>query len=401
MVAPDLPIGDRIRHYRRGRRQDVVAGLVGIAPDYLGQIERGLKTPSLPILYAIAQELGVPVAALLAERPPATSGRPETSEEPAIARALVGYGPPRSAAPTAAAVLRERVEAAWRSWQSSPNRYSDAAAVLPGLISDTEHAVRARRTGTDPEARRETLRAASDLYGLLRSYLRRTGRSDLSMMAADRALRAAEDADDPIRIAAAQWTVGHALLAAGDADGAEDVALRAAEELRPSAAAGYLDATAMGGALQLVAATAAARRRDWTTARRRIADVAAPAADAVGETNCCWTVFGPTNVALHQVSVELEAGEASEALRRADDIDTSPLPSMERTFTFTLEIATAYDLRREDAAVLLHLRELEEMAPEDLARNKAAAPLILRLVRRARTMHARQAEALAGRIGLL
>ncbi|MFF5672356.1 helix-turn-helix domain-containing protein [Streptomyces hygroscopicus] len=47
MVASDVPIGDRIRHYRGERRQDVVAGLVGISPDYLSQIERGLKIPSL------------------------------------------------------------------------------------------------------------------------------------------------------------------------------------------------------------------------------------------------------------------------------------------------------------------------------------------------------------------
>ncbi|MDH6699560.1 helix-turn-helix transcriptional regulator [Streptomyces sp. MAA16] len=55
MVAADLLIGDRIRLYRGGRRQDAVAGLVGISPDYLSQIERGLKVPSLPILHSPAQ----------------------------------------------------------------------------------------------------------------------------------------------------------------------------------------------------------------------------------------------------------------------------------------------------------------------------------------------------------
>ncbi|MGI5437030.1 helix-turn-helix domain-containing protein [Streptomyces shenzhenensis] len=83
-VPQNQPIGDRIRHYRGGRRQDAVAGLVGISPDYLSQIERGLKVPSLPILYALAQELGVPAAALLSEQAP--------SEEPAVdtAEATVG-----------------------------------------------------------------------------------------------------------------------------------------------------------------------------------------------------------------------------------------------------------------------------------------------------------------------
>ncbi|MFD0445423.1 helix-turn-helix domain-containing protein [Streptomyces indonesiensis] len=109
MVAPDLPIGDRIRHYRGVRRQDVVAGLVGISPDYLSQIERGLKVPSLPILHAIAQELGVPTAALLADMPAAGRMAPDTTE-PAIVQALMGYGPPRSAPSPS----RQRCASVWR-----------------------------------------------------------------------------------------------------------------------------------------------------------------------------------------------------------------------------------------------------------------------------------------------
>ncbi len=42
-----------------------------------------------------------------------------------------------------------------------------------------------------------------------------------------------------------------------------------------------------------------------------------------------WTVFGPMNVGLHAVSIEMETGEAAEALRLADDIDVSGAPSLE------------------------------------------------------------------------
>ncbi|WP_327066918.1 helix-turn-helix domain-containing protein [Kitasatospora sp. NBC_01302] len=399
MVAPDLPIGDRIRHYRNktGRRQDVLAGLVGITPDYLGQIERGLKTPTIPVLHAIAQELGVPTSALLTQTPAPTAA-PADSTEPAITQALMGYGPARSAEPTPLPTLRERIEQAWRSWQTSPTRFTDAATVLPTLIADTEHAVRAHRS--DPSRHREALRCSADLYFLLRSYLRRTGRVDLSLMAADRAVRAAEDADDPLRIAAAQWNLGHVLLAADEPDGAEQVTMRAAEELQPRVAVGEEKCRAMAGALQLVTVVAASRRRDWWTARARL-DEARAIALRVGEGNIGWTVYGPTNVELHRISIEMEAGEAGEALRMADTVDTSGLPSMEREFTFTLEVARCYDLRREDAAVLLHLLELERMAPEDLARQPMARDMMLGLVRRARTMHARQAEALAERMGAL
>ncbi|MET9448668.1 helix-turn-helix domain-containing protein [Streptomyces cinerochromogenes] len=205
MVAADLPIGDRIRHYRGGRRQDAVAGLVGISPDYLSQIERRLKIPSLPILYALAQELGVPAAAtaLLSEQAPAEEEADDTAEA-AVGRALLGDGPALSAAPVSAAALRDRVEAAWRSWQTSGTRFTEAAQTLPALVADVEHAARAALAGTDGAERRAVLRASADLYCLLRSYLRRTGRVDLATVAADRAVRAAEDADAPLRIAAEQ-----------------------------------------------------------------------------------------------------------------------------------------------------------------------------------------------------
>ncbi|MFD3614418.1 helix-turn-helix domain-containing protein [Streptomyces sp. NPDC058676] len=400
MVAADLPIGDRIRHYRRGRRQDAVAGLVGITPDYLSQIERGLKVPSLPILYALAQELGVPTAALLSEQPPVEEESTDTAEV-AVGRALLGYGPARSAEPVRASVLRDRVEEAWKSWQTDGDRFSKASATLPSLVADVEHAARTARAGTDAAERRAVLRAAADLYCLLRSYLRRTGRVDLATLAADRAMRAAEDADDPLRIAAAQWNFGHVLLAAGQPGEAEDLVLRAAEQVAATQMPNA-DRAAMGGALQLVAVVAAARRRQWWEARERLTKHAARAARAVSDgSNVAWTVFGPTNVALHAVSIEMEAGETGEALHTADAIDTSGLPSLEREFTFGLEVAACHSQRRDDAAALLALLGLEAIAPEDLARTPLARQMVLTVIRRARAMHARQAEQLAVRIGLV
>ncbi|MEU1872154.1 helix-turn-helix transcriptional regulator [Streptomyces sp. NPDC019793] len=400
MVAADLPIGDRIRHYRGGRRQDAVAGLVGISPDYLSQIERGLKVPSLPILYALAQELGVSTAALLSDQAPVTEEAADTAET-AVGRAFLGYSPARSTRAVPAAVLRDRVEAAWRSWQTNGNRFTEAAETLPDLVADVEHATRAARAGTDPAERRAVLRAAADLYCLLRSYLRRTGRVDLATIAADRAKRAAEDADDPLRIAAAQWNLGHVLLAAGQPAEAEELALRAAEQVAATTMP-ETEQAAMVGALQLVAVVGAARRRRWWEARDRLTQHAAEAARQVpDDSNVAWTVFGPTNVAMHALSIDMEAGETGEALHTADAIDTSGLPSREREFTFGLEVAACHSQRRDDAAALLVLRDLETLAPEDLARTPLARQLVLTVIRRARAMHARQAEQLAKRIGLV
>ncbi|WP_405905668.1 transcriptional regulator [Streptomyces sp. NBC_00828] len=294
------------------------------------------------------------------------------------------------------------MEQAWRSWQSSKDRFTKAADNLPELIGDVEHAVRACRRGNDPAARREVLCVAADLYGLLRSYCRRTGRLDLSLMVADRAIRAAEEADDPVRVAAAQWNLGHVLLSHSDpaaVEEAKEVALLAIEQLRhaPETA----ETKAVEGALELVAVVSEARRRNWWEARRRLEQGAAPLARSVGEGNVHWTVFGPTNVDMHAMSIEMLAGEASEGMRVADQIDSSRLPSRERQFTFGLELARCYDLRREDAAVLVHLLSLEDIAPEDLARSPLARDMILDLQTRIRPTFRRQVTDLAERLQLI
>lgn len=405
MISPRLPVGQRVKYYRRkngNRTQAAIAGLCGITERYLQQIEAGQKVPSADVLARLAAELGVPVAALLTEDPVEEPAIPVTAA-PAIARALMGYGPPHSSAPMRPAQLREQVEKAWRTWQSSKDRFTEAASVLPGLIGDVEHAVRVHHGGNDAGARREVLRVASDLYGLLRSYCRRAGRLDLSLMVADRAIRAAEDADDPVRIAAAQWNLGHVLLShsePGAVEEAKDVALYAVDELRKTPATA--EAKAVEGALELVAVVSDARRRRWWDARQRLEQRAAPLAGRVGEGgNVQWTVFGPTNVHMHAMSIEMLAGEASEGLRLADKIDTSRLPSRERQFTFGLELARCHDLRREDAAVLVHLFDLEEIAPEDLARSPLARDMILDLQKRVRPTFRRQVNELAERLQLV
>ncbi|WP_404952603.1 hypothetical protein HFP69_37580 [Streptomyces sp. ARC12] len=98
--------------------------------------------------------------------------------------------------------MRDRVEQAWKVWQTSPTRFTDAETLLPDLIRDAEGTIRALRTGTDAGERREALRVAADLYGLLRSYYRRVGRLDLSLMVAE----PGAPADRPVRYSR-RWPV--------------------------------------------------------------------------------------------------------------------------------------------------------------------------------------------------
>ncbi|HEY5990297.1 MAG TPA: helix-turn-helix domain-containing protein [Streptosporangiaceae bacterium] len=206
----DIPIGERIRFYRQAHRktQVVVAGLAGVTEDYLSQIERGLKTPSTTVLHRLARVLGVPTSALFGESSaePATSGHPLSA---AIHTALATGGRNASTEnPTDLLALRDRVNAAWKSWQTAPRRYSQTGPLLPSLITDVQSTVRTLRASPDAAARREAAKLSADLYFLLRTFTKRIGRADLSLLVAHQGVRAAEDADDPLRIAAAKWNLG-------------------------------------------------------------------------------------------------------------------------------------------------------------------------------------------------
>jgi hypothetical protein len=103
----------------------------------------------------------------------------------------------------------------------------------------------------------------------------------------------------------------------------------------------------------------------------------------VGEGNVMRTVFGPVNVAVHAMSLEMETGEAGEALRLADDIDASSLPSLERRTTIALEVACCYEQRCDDPGVLVHLTNAESTGPEEMRYNVMARELVQGLLKRA------------------
>ncbi|MGH3549390.1 MAG: helix-turn-helix domain-containing protein [Pseudonocardiaceae bacterium] len=392
-------IGERVQARRTAgrRKKTVVAGLAGITADYLYQIERGMKLPTVTVLAKLAEVLGVSVAELLGQEP-ATQSRPSsTAASEAIYRALVSPTLTTSELPSVTE-LHGRIVQAWQIWQTSPQRYSKLAGRLPQLIVDTESVVQAHQAEVVSSLRR-TKCCAVDLYNLVRTVTKRLGRFDLSLLAADRAVRATEDADDALRLGVARWNVAQVLLADGQPEGAEMVAMQAAEVLRPLMAEDEADAAAIYGALLLIGAVAAARQGDAWTARSRLREVA-PLADRTGECNTLWTAFGPTNVAMYAVTVEIEAGEAVEGLRLAEHIDHRHSPSIERRVAFLLDQAKGYEQRRDYASALLLLHSAEREAPEDMQHRPAAHAILQTVARHGRRSVATEAAQMAIRVGL-
>ena len=138
--SPEVRIGERLRFYRqaKGKTQAVVAGLAGVTEDYLSQIERGLKTPTLALLHRFSKILGVRVSELLGE----SATEHDEAVNPvgyAVQRALMSYSAGSPGEPDLAS-LRGRVDAAWSIWQGSQHRYTEVADVLPGLVTDVQAA---------------------------------------------------------------------------------------------------------------------------------------------------------------------------------------------------------------------------------------------------------------------
>ncbi|PWW64116.1 helix-turn-helix domain-containing protein [Actinokineospora spheciospongiae] len=392
-------IGERVRFCRvaADKTQPVIAGLAGISVDYLYQIERGTKLPTVGVLVELARVLEQPIGVLL-NNAPATASQPvpgAAGDE--LRRALTL--PVVDTGPVDLSGLNDSIGVAWHTWQTSPQRYSRLVRDLPRLITAVEWALRTIRSDDEAGGRRYLYRCAADLYALVRSVTKRLGRVDLALLAADRAIRAGEAADDPLRLAVSRWNLAQVLLADEEPESAETVALHGAQELEAATADDDLDAVALRGSLLLVAAIAAARRGDRWVAHDRVRLVE-PLARRTGERNTLWTAFGPTNVKMFAVSVAVETGDTAEGLRLAEQVDHDSSPSIERRVAFLIDQAKGYEQRRDFAGALMMVSAAERQAPEDVRHRPAARAVLSRLVQRGRRTVAGEAARLATRIGV-
>jgi hypothetical protein len=229
--------------------------------------------------------------------------------------------------------------------------------------------------------------------------LTKTGDGHLAWLAADRASTAAVRLGSPVLEGLAAYQVTTALLKLDRLDEAERVALASAENINEDSPIGL----SAQGALFLIAAVIAGRRSDRKSASERLRR-AQYLADALGEDgNYGWTAFGPTNVAIHQISVAAELGDADTAIHYAEQIDTSTLPHVlrSRRAQVHLDAAWAYAQHKDDSAVVINLMETERVAPQVLRYNVVAREILRELLKRERRTATPGLRALAARAGVL
>jgi len=399
--------GERIQilRERRGLSRPVLAGLVGMSASWLKGIERGTRLPPrLPLLVKLAEALAVGDVAVLAgidmdlggaaSVPVASFARIPHDAVPAIREAIRD---PLLVVPASAvdvAALAARAADAWLLWHHSTQHRTDVGRILPRLVTDARVAARAA------EDRRAASAVLADVYALVQHEVVWASESELNWKAADRAMSAAQDADTPSALAGAAWTLGMVQRSAGDTDGALMLAREAADLLESRLEDGGDEIRGMYGALQLHAATTAARAGREGDAWRHWDRASATASRLPGGYYHPWTMFGVANVKLHAVSISADLSRAAEARNRAEDIDPDEIPSRERRGRLGVEIARAYYQKRDYPAMLHWLETAHQTSADSVRYSPTARQMSADAVDHGGALISRRARSLAGSIGL-
>jgi hypothetical protein len=155
--------------------------------------------------------------------------------------------------------------------------------------------------------------------------------------------------------------------------------------------------------LLLTRAIIAARKNDRSTAGQFLHEAAAPAGRLGQDRNDFWTAFGPTNVAIHAVSVDVELGDPAAGLCRAPSVDPSRLSPelVERRVYHMIDLARGYAHQHNDAAAVLTLLEAERVAPEEVRYHVIVPEMLRDLLKRERRAATPGLRPLAARVGVL
>lgn len=367
-LGDHLSIGERIAFHRkrRGYTQQVLAGLVGRSTDWLAKAESGRrKPPRIDMLAELARVLRVSLGELVGQ-PVLMEDDRQQDDVPAVRDALMSprrlsrllFGPEAEAQFPSPGPTAELVELTWNDYQAG--RLGKVIAGLPGLLQSAQELEDcAVRSATE---RRDCWVVSARVHHLATTTLAKIGESDISWLAAERAVRAADESDDPLVLASA----AHALLANGRYDDAMELGNTASSWL--SARVDEADPAALSllGMIYLRAAIAAARHQDRSTATNLL-NRAETLANQLGSNENYWqTSFGPTNVMLHRLSAELDLDNVSYVVEHGQ-IDVDHMPP-ERSVSYRIDYARALSLAGQGDSAFAELRTAGHASPQ-LVRN--------------------------------
>ncbi|WP_436735828.1 helix-turn-helix domain-containing protein [Streptomyces sp. BBFR102] len=366
-------LGRRIAYWRdqRGLTQADLGRLMGQSRRWVQDLEGGQRQtdPRLSVLQRAAHALRIPLDRLVADTPPPSAATTPPADVAALIDSLHAPSPSGRKVPIGA--LHRRIAYCCQAWEAC--HYTAAARELPRVLADAH-----RTADTGPAAAVLLSRAYQLTASLLFKY--GDGARTPAVLAADRALAAAQQSGDAVAIGAASRRVARGLMHQQRYGAAAGYATATAETLRPALETGGASGLSTLGMLYLVAAIAVTGDGRSPHTVKVAADTLGAAGDVAaqqGEQGADYTSFGSTNVALHEVDVALRLDDAWSAVESSADITPGALRALsrERQARHLVTTARARALTRDRSAAVRDLLDAERLAPEEVRR-----PSVNRLV---------------------
>ncbi|GAB2880872.1 helix-turn-helix domain-containing protein [Streptomyces mayteni] len=362
-------VGRRIAYWRehRGLTQGDFGRLMGQSRRWVQDLEGGHRQsdPRLSLLQRAADVLRIPLEQLVTDSTPSPAPTTPPAEVVALADALHRLP---ALAPTGRPVdlpaLWKRLNFCCHAWASC--HYVATARDLPALLTDAHRVAAGSSEGAVLLSRAYQL--AASLFYKYGSALCTPG-----VLAADRALAAAEVSGDPVAIGASARRVARGLIHQHRHDAATEYAAARATVLRPDLEQAGTAGLSTLGMLHLVAAigaTGSGRNPAAVAAADEHLGAAAEVAERQGGAGADFTSFGATNVQLHKVDVLLRLDDAWAAVEVGRRIVPSAVASLgrERRARHLVTTARALALTRQREEAGTALIEAERLAPEEIRR---------------------------------
>ncbi len=245
--------------------------------------------------------------------------------------------------------------------------YDELASVLGDLLPGLEAAVR-----TVPGAlQADTYELTAMAYQACSTALMKLGEPLPAWVAADRAMAAAEKAGDLLLAAAGQYRLASVFLDADEYALAEEMARTTLIALRGLAELGDPDALSLCGGLTLLCALICARTNHPAAAFGHLAKARLLASRLGSRQADGMPEFSAQYVALLEIAISVDLGDAGHALRTAASVDLASLTPGELA-RMLVDVARAYALRGQvDEATAALLRAADLGPPPARDRERA------------------------------
>ncbi len=405
-LDPALPVGRRIKllRERRGLSREVVAGLCGRSESWLKKIEQGTRQAvRLPTLLRLAEVLRVDDLTELTGQhvPLAVYGKPTHQATAMLQQVMTTY--PLGTVPAAEAdrlpsvsELQSRLDGAVTLWHTSRYPRAEVGALLPSLLMETRQAVRVLASSE----RRTAAAVLSGTYIMAQKLLAYQQVPELVFFAADRGIMAAQEADDPIAIAKSAWYLVRVFQDSGQLDQAERIVKDAAALLKPGLDGASTEYRAMWGSMQLAMGQTAACSYDFGTAWH-FWDMADEIARSLDRDYChSLNGFGPVNMQVSGVSIDVTLGRYGDAARRAETIDVDSIRSPSLRSRYLVQVSRGCLAQRDDIAACPLLSRAYQESPEMVKYGQFGRSVTQELVERNHSAVAGEVRALAEKIDL-